>query len=609
MDSDRDLRFVSRRTFLAGLASAAVAGLLAACGGTPASPTTSASSQTTKAAGAQTTSASAAPASGKQELTIAAQYFSTGSNSGDVAELDPARRGTWGFNSLLWCPLVAPTADAKPDPAKSLATSWDASSDGKVYTFKLRPDAKFSDGTPITAKDVVDTVGYFAMMGHKEAIGVRDNFGSAVKRLLYDVEGIDDAVAKAPYDPFGIIPVSGVTAPDDHTVQITLTASSSTFVSRVLYAFGVFHPADLPAAKKLQMDQLDFWPAHTVQSGPYKLSNVVPGDHYELVPNEHYFGPKPQLTKITVKAVGQDPNTLLTVFSSGQLDAVAIPLQGATAQQALSDQSLSSAIVPVSTWSVQQLWMTPNVPLDDEHVRRAFTMAVDRAALLKILNANAAKPLYQAVNMHRNPAVPACQEQTAAVKPLPFDPAQAKAELQKSSYASGVTDMEINILSMDPTDLVLLQAVQKMLQDNLGLTNIKIHTEKVANLNNPPFKLHLWPNNQQPWFANIADTLWNMAFYVKDKPWQPSDPRPYTTVGYEPELEKLIDQARQENDESKRCALIQQAGQMWNDVAFSLDYAVPVAYYLVNPRVKDLTFFVNGTQGLPIGIEKVTVTT
>ncbi|MGH2535398.1 MAG: ABC transporter substrate-binding protein [Thermomicrobiales bacterium] len=542
-----------------------------------------------------------------QELTIAAQFFSTGANSGDLAELDPARRGTWGFNMLLWAPLVAPTADAQADPEKSLATSWEGNAEGTVFTFPLRPEAKFSDGTPITAHDVVGTIGYLAMMAHNEAIGIRGNFGANVKRLLFDIQGMTDAVANAQYDPFGTIPVPGVTALDEHTVQITLEAPSLIFITRLLHAVGVFRPADLESARELQMDQLDFWTAHAVHSGPYKLSDAVAGDRYEMTPNEHYFGPAPQLTKITVKAVGSDPNTLLTVFSSGELDAVTVPLVGAAALQALSDPSLTEALLPVTNWVTLQLWMTPNAPLDDEHVRRAITMAVDRDTLLTILNAGAPQPLHEPTNMHRNPAIPACEDETAAVTPLPFDPAAAKEELNLSQYGAEVVDMEIHVLSREPADLVPLQAIQKMLQDNLGLTKVTIHTEQVPDLNNPPFPLHLWPNQQQPWFADIADTLWNMAFLMNDQEWTPDEPRRNISVAYEPDLKALIAQAQAESDAAARCALVGQAGQMWNDVAFSLDYGVPVTYFLINPRIEGLTFFTNGFQGMPIDIEQVFV--
>ncbi|HLH52634.1 MAG TPA: ABC transporter substrate-binding protein, partial [Verrucomicrobiae bacterium] len=280
----------------------------------PAATSTAAAPQASRPtpAAAQPTTvsqASAAAPSGPQEIIVADAFFSTGNTAGDLAELDPARRGTWGFESLLWAPLVASDAETNPLPAKSLATSWETSEDGKTYTFHLRPEAKFSDGKPITAQDVVDSIGYLAMMNHNEARGYRDNFASAAQRFFYDVEGFLDVANKVPYDPFGTPAVPGVKATDDHTVQITIMAPSATFIKRVMFAVGVFRKSDLEAARNMKLDQLDFWSAHAANSGQYKLSKAVPGDHYEMVPNENYFGPPGKLTKITVKAVGSDPNT------------------------------------------------------------------------------------------------------------------------------------------------------------------------------------------------------------------------------------------------------------------------------------------------------------
>jgi ABC-type transport system substrate-binding protein len=124
---------------------------------------------------------------------------------------------------------------------------------------------------------------------------------------------------------------------------------------------------------------------------------------------------------------------------------------------------------------------------------------------------------------------------------------------------------------------------------------------------NPPFPIHLWYNTQMPWFADVIDTLKNMAWQVPDKPWQEGMHRPYTAVPYEPELRKLTDQAFAENDPAKRAKLVGQIGQLWNDTAFSLDFAVPVAYYLMKPKLTGFEWYQNGGQGLPLNIEKARV--
>jgi len=540
------------------------------------------------------------------ELRVAPQFFAATNNAGDLASLDPGRRGNWSFHSLLWSQLVATTTDGTPIPERSIAETFDVSDDGTVYTFNIRADAKFSDGTPITAQHVVDGLGYLAMLNHAEARGLRDNFGSA-RRLLFDVVGLLEFTDQVAYEPYGTGPIDGVKALDDQTVEITLKAASPSFIARLAVAFAVFNPADMLAGANTDYGPLDFWTATAVNSGPYKIVEAVPGESYVMEPNENYFGPAPQVERITCLAVSQDVNTALIAFANDQVDMVTFPLKGSVARQALSDPQLSPHLVEVPDWAVEQFWMTPNVPLDDVHVRRAISMAFDRDSLIQVLNSGVELPLHRPVNMHRSPSVPHCVEETALVTQLPFDIEAAKAELAMSKYGEDVVNMELHLLSQNPQDLVSLEVFKAMLEQNLGMTKVTLHTETVPDMMNPPFPLHFWFNTQQPWYPDITDTLQNMVFLMRDEEWKDEDPRPFVTVGYEPELRALVEAAIAENDTDARCALVQEAGQMWNDVALSLDFATPVSYYLVSEKVQGVEFYANAGQGKPINIENVTV--
>ena len=411
-----------------------------------------------------------ASAAAVQEIRVAGSFF-TMASEGEMAELDPARRGTWGFHSLVWAPLVAGDTAGNYIPEKSLAPSYEVSTDGTVYTFNLR-EAKFSDGTPITAQNVVDCFGHWGMMLMPESIGYRDNYGMS-KRLLPDVVGMLDFIDVNEYDEFGIgNPIPGVKAVDDRTVQITLQQPSVTFVRRLMVAFSVFKVDDLLAGTAANYDLLDYWPNMAAAAGPYMMTEAVAGEYYVLEPNPNYFGPKPQLKKITMLSVANDMNTIFTAYENDEIDVVATSITGDAARQAMGDPSLAEDLVQVPTWQVRQLWITPNVPLDDVHVRRAFSMAFDRKKMVEILNARADLPLFEVANMHRNPAVPDAVKETAAVTMLPFDPAAAKAELQKSKYWPEVLDMEIHLYAPNAEVVTVMEAYQKMLTDNLGLKKV-----------------------------------------------------------------------------------------------------------------------------------------
>ena len=564
--------------------------------------------------GAEAASAAseAADETGDQELRVASSFFSGSSNNlGDLAALDPARRGVWGFHSLIWAPLVWGDTAGTPNLDKSLAESWEISEDGTIYTFHLRDDARFSDGSPITAEHIALSFGYWGMLLHKESVAVRDN-GARAKRLFPDVVGMLDFPNNVPYDEFGtgeVGDIAGIEVIDDQTLQITLEAPSVTFIKRITVGFAPFHPEDLYAGRDAGYAPLDYWSAHARATGPYKVVDSSPGEYYLLEPNEHYFGPKPSIPRIRVLSVSSDFNTILTAFASGELDIVSAPVVGDFAKQAFADTTLAGALVQVPDWRVQQFWITPNVPLDDVHVRRAIVMALDREVLVKILNAGNEQPLFGPVNMHRNPNVPHCEEETAAVTPLPFDPEMARTELEQSAYWPEVVDMEIHFYANNAVELPQMEAAKLMLEENLGLTNVTIHTEKVSDRNNPPFPVHFWNNTQQPWFPDLTDTLRNMPVKnMKDAEFGPDDPRRFTSVPFVPELRDLANAATAENDPELRCDLVQQIGQVWNDSAFSIDYSVPIGYFLVSKRVQgEMAWYQNVGQGKPLNVEMWTL--
>lgn len=541
-----------------------------------------------------------------QELRVKEMNF-----DGDLALLSPPIRGVASVHHLLWAPLVAYDANSSPVPEKSLATSWDVSDDGTVYTFHLREDAKYSDGSPITAHDVVWDVGHYAMLLHPELIGQRGSWGHGA-RYFPDLVGFLDyrdqnLFADIEPDEFGHLPVEGVKALDDHTVEFTLKQPTTNFIERLMGGFSVFKPADVMAGQDADYALMDYWTAYAAASGPYKISEATPGESFVMVPNEHYWGPQPILERIRVLYVSDDWNTILTAFANNEVDLVHERLSGQSARQALSDPALEAALIPAPHWGINQLWVTPNQPLDDVHVRRAFSMAIDRNALINIMNAGAPLPLWEPLNMHRNPSIPHCQAETAEVQPLPFDPEMARAELEQSAYYPDVLNMEIHVWSDQPEVVPRLEAIQKMLQDNLGMTNIIIHTEELADWLNPPFPIHLWWNGQTAHTASLLDTLGNMVYQSKHVPYSgpplTDERQPTISIAEIPELRELIDAAVAETDMDQQCAYVRDFGQVWNDQVLSLDLAIPVYYQLVAPWVKDLELFPGGFNQ-PLNIEK-----
>ncbi len=194
------------------------------------------------------------------------------------------------------------TAEIEPE----LAESWEASPDGTVWTFNLRQDAVWSDGTPITAGDVVYSV--------KRA--VKPETASPYAYILYIVQNArainQTAVPTDTYD----IETLGVTALDDYTVQFTLEAPAAYFGS--ISAMWTLRP--LPQAVVEEYGAAWTDPANIVVSGPYNVTEWKPGESLTFVKNDKYYNAaNVQIDRVELSII-TDQNTEVALYESGELD-------------------------------------------------------------------------------------------------------------------------------------------------------------------------------------------------------------------------------------------------------------------------------------------------
>jgi len=166
--------------------------------------------------------------------------------------------------------------------APKLATEWEISDDELTYTFRLDPNARFHDGTPVTAHDVVFTF---------EAM--RDPATNS------STEGVENVVS--------------VEASDDHTVSITLSTVTPTFLAQG-GARGIV-PKHVLEGKDIAADEFNRNP---VGSGPYRIVSYTPGESIALeAVADHYRG-APTIDRVEFRIV-TDQNVLLTQLMSGEL--------------------------------------------------------------------------------------------------------------------------------------------------------------------------------------------------------------------------------------------------------------------------------------------------
>lgn len=230
--------------------------------------------------------------------------------------------------------------------------------DGTVtYTFKIRPDAKWSDGKAVTADDFVYTWQRLA-----------DPATAADYCYMIDmVQGYAE-VNGGSADPSAL----AVAAPDASTFQVTITYDCPYFLE--VCAF----PATFPVRKDIVEANPDQWTtagnsANYISNGPYKLAEWVHDSYIKMIPNEYYYnvanlGPD----SITFRLMA-DQNAMLAGYRSGDLQFIQdIPVDEVAGLLASGELNV---VEYIGTYYV--VYQTQKAPFDDWRVRKAFTLAID----------------------------------------------------------------------------------------------------------------------------------------------------------------------------------------------------------------------------------------
>lgn len=259
------------------------------------------------------------------------------------------------------------------------AESWEVAEDGITWTFRLRPDQVWSDGTPLTANDYVAT--YRFMVDP-------DNAYDFVWMWQGVIAGWSEAVA-------GDIPPEeiGVSAPDDLTFQV-VTAAPFPPLPGTLFFWAPLQAAALEAYGPDYM--LD--PETSVSSGPFVLTEFVPGERLILNANPTYNGyRKPWLREIR-GLYGDQLNGSFLAFQNYDVDKVNYGLLNPAAFEIIdADPVLSENYLPNAGdfRTDYLLFDTFNPPFDNRDVRLAFAKAVDRESIVEnVIGTRLAVPAY-----------------------------------------------------------------------------------------------------------------------------------------------------------------------------------------------------------------------
>ena len=308
-----------------------------------------------------------------------------------------------------------------------LAAKTEVSDDGTAYTFTLRPNLRFSDGSPLTSADV---------------------------KATFDAGRADKANSNAAdYAAW-----TSVTAPTPDTVVVTLSTPQPGLPSLLAAPWHMILPAD--AATK----GAAFFNA-PVTAGPYMVESIANGGaNVTLVANPNYYGSKPSIAKFVFNKV-DDQNTRIVQLKSHQID-VAGELDPSTLSQ-LTGDSVTGEVV--RSFGAYYLWVNDRKqPLSDVNVRKAISYAINRDQINKIVWGGQNKPL--------GGLFPSTMKEHVQNIPVAQDIAKAKELLKGTQCESGCT-IKIMVRNGRPID----QKNAVIMQQNLQEVGITLQIESVDN--------------------------------------------------------------------------------------------------------------------------------
>jgi peptide/nickel transport system substrate-binding protein len=421
----------------------------------------------------------------------------------DIPGFDPLKVGVYDTAaniaaSLILETLVGPDENGKAKPR--LALSWSHSDDYKTWTFKLRPDVKFHDGTPFNAQAVA--------WNYARQKDPKNNCRCAfyIANIL-TVEAKDDlTVVFGLKDP-------AVTFPD----QLTRPSQNSSMHS--------------PTAIQAKGDDYNRNPVGT---GPFVLKSWTAGDRMVVERNPNYWDKgKPYLDRVVLRPL-PDSQSRFASLKAGETDLVwADEFEADNIMRAKKDPTLQVIVYAGSGAAVNAI-NTKVAPLDDVRVRQALVMALDRKKFSQALTNGLARP---ASNPYGDGSWVKCKDDGA----LPEDPKKAAALIK--DYGKPVSFKML--FTATPRGRANGQILQQFWK-NIG---VDMEIEQVDQATFPPrafqrkFEVIGWrivdfPEPDVQMYANFhSGSPVNLANYTN------------------PELDKLLEDARVTPDEPKRIEL------------------------------------------------------
>jgi oligopeptide transport system substrate-binding protein len=440
---------------------------------------------------------------------------------------------------------IAPDLSIVPD----IAESFSVSTDGKVYTFRLRDNVTFHSGRRVTAQDVKWSIERASSRALQSSVGLA---------YLGDIVGVREHFRGTSPD------VRGVEVVDDRTIRFTLDEPKPYFLAKLTY----------PTAFVVDKEQVESNPRNWTRkpngTGPYKVREWRVNERLILDANERFYLGAPKVREVLYDLAG---GSMLTRFENNELDVAPV---GVTDIDRARDpnSALGSLYKVFPQFTISYIAFNVNSPpFDDVNVRRALALSVDRKRIAEVTFNNMAAPATGVLP----PQLPGF---TPDDKTFQFNPEEARRALAASKYGSAdrLPPIVVTEVGAGAEGRVDTQAFLEQWRTVLGIrVEIKQADQATFLADQDAGRLQMFNSGWIMDYPDAEDVL-DLKFHSNST---------LNDLNYSnPQVDGLLNQARVERDPERRIRLYQDAEKLIVQDAVWIPLYFSQAHVVVNKAVK-----------------------
>ena len=468
--------------------------------------------------------------------------------------------------------------DANGTPIPGVSKSWDITNGGKTYTFHLRDDVKFSDGTPLTADDVKFTF----------EVVCDPSFSGQFDPSTINIQGWQAFHAGKTKD------LAGIKVIDPHTVSMTFDAANSSIlyqIREIILSKNYYGKGYTPGNTKCVEAMLQ----KPMGCGAYMLTKYIPGQEVDLTANPYYYKGAPKIKNLIFKTTTSDNAIQQLVSGETDIDTVSATPENISQLQGAGFLNLTT--IPKTGYSYIGLNLK-DPKFSDKNVRQALAYGLNREQILKSAFKGQAF-------LCSEPQSVAHPSYTKDVNDYAYNPTKANQMLDAAGWKKGSDGIrtkngvkfEVHLLasSTNPDNNLVIPIV-KACYDQLGINVIPEQMDlgtELQKMKSKNFDAYLMGTSVG------ADAMSDLSGMFQTQ-------SPYNYDSYSnPEYDKLIAQGFAETDATKRTAIAQQLIKIANEdlpVVFMFQKQI---VWGCNSRISNMEF--DAYRNFPLGFYKAEI--